>query len=209
MREVLPDVFVVPADDRKGFGYSHFVRRDEGNVLLPRLKQVHLTESYEEIASKGGIRWALVSDRHFGGPGCLHVAKHFEATLVASEIEAGMMRCAVEKQLPYKRQVLAPGIEAIPTPGHTAGQMAYLVKAGRQRCLFTGDLAWREGDAWHVGNRSRKVMAAALSYLKDIEFDVYVGCAGYGDAASFVVIKDPPNAIGEVTEGILDACTRA
>jgi len=34
MRDVLPGVFLVPQNGGKGFGYSHFVQRPAGNLIL-------------------------------------------------------------------------------------------------------------------------------------------------------------------------------
>ena len=125
MIEVLPDIYVVPANDRKGFGYSHFVRRTSGNVLLPRLKQTLLTDAYDEMEAAGGVSLVLISDRHFGGPGCRRCGAHFGAPLVASSVEARAIgtRSKVDIALPFEPQTIdGTDIEAIPTPATPPGR---------------------------------------------------------------------------------------
>jgi hypothetical protein len=41
LREVLPGVFLVPQNGRKGFGYSHFVKRPAGNLILDATAWAH------------------------------------------------------------------------------------------------------------------------------------------------------------------------
>ena len=206
MREVLRDVFVVPADDNGGFGFSHFVRRRTGNVLLPRLKQVALTDQYAAINQHGGVSVLLLSDRHFAGPGCRAAADHFDAELVSSAIEAKAFakRCPIDRPLEFEEQEVGPGIAAIPTPGHTPGQLAYRIEGDHETFLFVGDLAYRVGGAWQVGHRRRQTMAAALERLQHLTFDYFIGCAGYEAPDSFVAAQ----TTADLTEAILDACTR-
>lgn len=208
MIEVLPDIYVVLANDRKGFGYSHFVRRTSGNVLLPRLKQTLLTDAYDEMEAAGGVSLVLISDRHFGGPGCRRCGAHFGAPLVASSVEARAIgtRCKVDIALPFEPQTIdGTDIEAIPTPGHTAGQMAYLIPVQGKRCLFAGDFAYRSGGAWRPGSKSRRAMMRGFAALEGVAFDYYVGCADYGEETSFVAAT----SIDELAQDILSACTRA
>ncbi len=177
MIEVLPGVHVVPANDRTGFGYSHFVERDAGNVLLPRLKQALLSDAYPDLEAAGGVSLLLISDRHFGGPGCTHCGEHFNAPVVASAVESKAIakRCKVDTALPLTAQTIAgTDIEVIPTPGHTPGQLAYLIEVKGRRCLFAGDFAYLSGGTWRPGNRSRKAMAKGIAALEGSSFDVYV-----------------------------------
>lgn len=206
MLEILPDVFVVPANGRKGYGYSHFVKHPGGNILLPRLKQTSLSDAYDDMENAGGVKTILISDRHFGGPGCRKAALRFGAELYASAIESSFMTpCKIDHKLNYEPQTIeGTNIQAIPTPGHTSGQLAYLIDVAGNRCLFAGDFAYRVGGKWQVGNKSRKVMEKGLSHLHGYGFDYYIGCAGYEDPDSFV----SATSIDEIEKDILAACTK-
>ena len=206
MLEVLPDLYVVPANGRAGFGYSHFLRRKAGNVFLPRAKTVSLFDEFEAIEELGGVDRVLLSDRHFAGPGCRELADRFEAPLVASAIEARNFgkRCPVDIELDFVRGDIAAGIHAVPTPGHTPGQIAYRLEGDHAVFLFVGDLAYRVGGDWRVGNQRRSVMTAAMTELHDLSFDYFIGCAGYDDADSFVAAK----SMATLVEPILAACKR-
>lgn len=176
-------------------------------MLLPRLKQVLISDSFEDMAALGGVDWVLISDRHFGGPGCRRAGVHFDAPLIASDIEADVIgrRCKIDMRLRYERQTIdGTDIEAIPTPGHTAGQMAFLIDVAGVRCLFAGDFAWRSGGQWHVGNKSRKKMKDGIAALEDVDFDLYVGCADYGEEHSYV----EAGSIGALADEIVGACTK-
>ncbi len=206
MLEVLPDLYVVSANERAGFGYSHFLKRTTGNILLPRAKAVSLSDQFEALEALGGVDWVLLSDRHFAGPGCREAADRFEAPLVASTIEAKAFakRCPVDVAVDLVEGDVADGIRAVPTPGHTPGQIAYRVEGDHAVFLFVGDLAYRKGGQWHVGNQRRSVMTNAMTGLHDLSFDFFIGCAGYDDADSFVAAE----SIATLVEPILAACSR-
>lgn len=201
MQEVLPDLFVVPANGLKGYGFSHLVKHPKGNILLPRLKATSLSGSFDDIAAQGGVRNVLISDRHFGGPGCREAADHFKATLYASKIEAEAVhdKCRVDVELPFKEQKIDGYIEAIPTPGHQPGQFSYLITIGKKRCLFTGDFMYRSNKGqWIPGNRSRAKMQASFDTVRKLKFDYVVPCADYDAPDSFVAVKSIDRVVDEM-----------
>ncbi|HJQ93171.1 MAG TPA: MBL fold metallo-hydrolase, partial [Candidatus Thermoplasmatota archaeon] len=72
---------------------------------------------------------------------------------------------------------LAPGVTAIPVPGHTPGHVCYLVEGKDESYLFTGDhLAWDDGEGrleawpdvcWHDWGEQ----TASMRRLLEVEFD--------------------------------------
>lgn len=197
VEEIIPSIFVVPANNQKGYGFSHLIMHARGNILLPRLKTTSLSDSFDDIAAKGGVRNVLISDRHFGGPGCREAADHFGAAIYASQIEAEVIagKCRVDKPLAFEQQLIDGYIEAIPTPGHQPGQFSYIIEVNRQRFLFTGDFIYRSGGAWIPGNRSLAMMQRSFDTLRGLKFDFVVGCADYDEPKSFVPVGGAVNAI--------------
>lgn len=53
MQEILPCVFLVPQDGGKGFGYSHFVVRPAGNLLLDASRVGTLKDSFDAFEARG------------------------------------------------------------------------------------------------------------------------------------------------------------
>jgi glyoxylase-like metal-dependent hydrolase (beta-lactamase superfamily II) len=136
---IAPGVFHCGYHSPDSFGATaYFVPRPDGNLLVdvPRFA-APLVKRIEEL---GGVRWILLTHRD-------DVAEHgkwaarFGATRVLHRRDAFV---PMERLLDGDDAVeLAPGVTAIPTPGHTAGHACFLVETEGQRVLFTGDhLAW-------------------------------------------------------------------
>ena len=117
---------------------SWYIRRPEGNVLVdsPRWN-APLARRLQQL---GGVRWLLLTHRH-------DVADHqrwvqqfgCERLIHAADADAAH---EAEQQLQGQALMqLAPGLQLVPVPGHTAGSMVVLL--GEQRLvLFSGDHLW-------------------------------------------------------------------
>jgi len=129
---------------RSSFGaHSYFVERPSGNLLVDSPRYAGELLAWFERA--GGIAHILLSHQddvadagrfaeHFGARVWIHRDDRHAAPYASDLIEGEVER------------TIAPGLVAIPVPGHTRGSVAFLLD---QRVLFTGDsLAWsmREQD---------------------------------------------------------------
>jgi glyoxylase-like metal-dependent hydrolase (beta-lactamase superfamily II) len=123
---------------RSSFGaHSYFVSRSGGNVLIdsPRFAGELVTW----VAEAGGIAHILLSHQddvadagkfagRFGARVWIHEDDRHAAPYASDLIEG------------QDERAIAPGLTAIPVPGHTRGSVVYLLE---DRVLFTGDsLAW-------------------------------------------------------------------
>jgi hypothetical protein len=65
MQQVLPGVFLVPQNGGKGFGYSHFVKRPAGNLILDASRVGSISEAFDGALKR--------FSRSCGVPGAPHV----------------------------------------------------------------------------------------------------------------------------------------
>jgi glyoxylase-like metal-dependent hydrolase (beta-lactamase superfamily II)/ferredoxin len=154
---------------------SYFVRRPEGNLLVdvPRFA-APLVKRLEEM---GGVRWILLTHRDDVAE---HdkFARHFGATRVLHRRDAPIPGGPVERFLEGEGATeLAPGVTAIPVPGHTPGHVCFQVRGAEETFLFTGDhLAWDDDqsrlEAWpDVCWYDWAEQTASMRRLVDVEFD--------------------------------------
>jgi len=203
MQEVLPGVFLLPQNGRKGFGYSHFVKRPAGNLVLDASRVGSLSDSFDALEGHGGVKAAVISDRHLGGASTNEIAVRFGATIYCSAIEADAMghrvnQVRIDHALPFERTVVEGDVQLIPTPGHTAGQFSTLVELAGSRILFTADFVWRESGRWRPGNSSRKKMRPAFEGLRDLKFDMVAPWTSYSQTEFFVPVDSVDRAVDEM-----------
>jgi glyoxylase-like metal-dependent hydrolase (beta-lactamase superfamily II) len=209
MQQVLPGVFLVPQNGRKGFGYSHFVKRPGGNLILDASRVGSLSDSFDALDAQGGVKAAVISDRHLGGPATNQIAERFRAAIYCSAIEADAMghrtnAVHIDHVLPFERTTIEGDVLLVPTPGHTAGQFSTLAQVSGARVLFTADFVWREEGRWRPGNLSRKKMLKSFEGLRDLAFDVVVPWTSYSQTELFVPIPSVDAAV----DAMIGACTK-
>ena len=209
MQEILPGVYLVEQNGRKGFGYAHFVQRPSGNLVLDASRTTSLTDAFADMAAAGGVAAVVISDRHLGGPPTNQIADHFGARVYCSQIEADAMghranAVRIDHVLPYERATVEGDVRLIPTPGHTAGQFATLCEVGGRRILFSSDFVWRQDGRWRPGAASRRKMRPSFDALRDLDFDTVVPWTGYGHTEFFVDVPDVNAAVDEM----IDACPK-
>jgi glyoxylase-like metal-dependent hydrolase (beta-lactamase superfamily II) len=203
MKQVLPGVFVVPQNGRKGFGYSHLVCRPSGNLILDASRMGSLSDAFDAIAAKGGVAAAVISDRHLGGPSTNQIAERFGSRIYCSAIEAEAMAHRVigvhiDHIVPFERTMIEGDVLLVPTPGHTAGQFSTLAVVEGARLLFTADFVWREDGRWRPGNLSRKKMFKSFDGLRDLAFDYVVPWTSYSQTEFVVPIRNVAAAVDEM-----------
>jgi glyoxylase-like metal-dependent hydrolase (beta-lactamase superfamily II) len=209
MQQVLPGVFLVPQNGRKGFGYAHFVKRPAGNLILDASRVGSISDTFEEIEAAGGVKAAVISDRHLGGPSTNQIAERFGATIYCSRIEADAVghranAVHVDHALAFERTTVEGDVLLVPTPGHTAGQFSTLVEVEGARILFTADFVWRDGGRWRPGNSSRKTMRKSFEGLRDLAFDYVVAWTSYTQTELFVPIPSVDAAV----DAMIAACPK-
>jgi glyoxylase-like metal-dependent hydrolase (beta-lactamase superfamily II) len=141
-QEITPGVWRCGFNARSSFGaHSYFVARPGGNLLIDSPR--HAADLVKWFGEAGGIAHILLSHRddvadadkyarHFGARVWIHRADKSAAPYATDLLEDGAA--------PF----LAPGLRAIPVPGHTRGSVVYLLD---EHVLFTGDsLAWSPRD---------------------------------------------------------------
>ncbi len=209
MQEVLPGVFLAPQNGGKGFGYSHFVKRPAGNLVLDASRVGSVSDAFDAMDEHGGVKAAVISDRHLGGASTNQIAERFGATIYCSAIEADAMghrvnQVTIHHALPFERTVIEGDVLLIPTPGHTAGQFSTLVEVGGARVLFTADFVWRQNGRWRPGNASRKKMRKSFEGLRDLKFDFVAPWTSYAQTEFYVPIASVDQAVDEM----IAACSK-
>lgn len=173
------EVYYCGFNSEKSFGgNSFFVRNPGGNWLIdsPRYFK-HLVDAFEGM---GGIRYIFLTheddvayaDRY---------AKRFHAQRIIHRADVAAAPGA-ERVLEGEATIeLAPGFQAIPVPGHTAGSIALLYA---ERFLFTGDHLWWDPKTKTLESPERLVQNEAdllQSIAKLIDYRFEWVLAGHGD----------------------------
>jgi glyoxylase-like metal-dependent hydrolase (beta-lactamase superfamily II) len=157
---------------RSSFGaHSYFAARPAGNLLVDSPR--YAAQLVKWFESAGGIAHILLSHRDDVADADKY-AERFGARMWIHVDDAAAAPYATDLLEGVSARAIAPGVDAIPVPGHTRGSAAYLLD---ERVLFTGDsLAWSAGEqdlvAFHDACwYSWSELAASLSKLTAYRFE--------------------------------------
>jgi hydroxyacylglutathione hydrolase len=192
MREIFPSVYeVLPSKQTPKKYRTFFVKRPEGNLLIPCFSSSSTIDAhFATMDGLGGLSRQLLGDSHFKTAHCDEIATRFNAPLYCSEVEAPDVRATVKQVVtfPFQRHQLDAGIEVIPTPGHRAGGVCYLITVGGRRYLFVGDFIWHDGAQWLPTAKKDSVRAyvESLRLVDSLDFDVLLINAMLSNPTCFI-----------------------
>ncbi|TDZ77732.1 MBL fold metallo-hydrolase [Mycobacteroides salmoniphilum] len=169
--------------------HAYLWTRPEGNVLF----YSPATEAdFEMIAELGGVAHQYLSHQDEAGPMLAAVKQRFGSRLHASAHERNEIGEHAILDVPIdERHVDGNGVEAIPTPGHSAGSTSYLITgADGQKYLFTGDTMFpTEGGTWSTflvpGRGTADELSGSLELLGSLDPDVVISSAYGGNSAVY------------------------
>jgi glyoxylase-like metal-dependent hydrolase (beta-lactamase superfamily II) len=171
-QEITPGVWRCGFNARSSFGaHSYFVAHPDGNLLIDSPR--YAAELVRWIGDAGGIAHILLTHRDDVADADKY-ARQFGARVWIHRDDKSAAPYATDLLEHNAAQILAPGVRAIPVPGHTRGSVVYLL---HDHVLFAGDsLAWsaREQDlvafkdaCWY----SWTELATSLGSLADYRFE--------------------------------------
>jgi glyoxylase-like metal-dependent hydrolase (beta-lactamase superfamily II) len=123
---------------RSSFGaHSYFAARPDGNLLIDSPR--HSAELVKWLRNAGGVAHILLSHRDDVADAGEY-AREFGARVWIHADEVSAAPYATDLLEGRSPRAIAPGVLAVPVPGHTRGSVVYLID---DRVLFSGDsLAW-------------------------------------------------------------------
>lgn len=170
--QMTEDVWRCGFNARSSFGaHSYFAACPGGNLLVDSPR--YTTELVDWLEDAGGIGHILLSHQDDVADAGKY-AERFGARVWIHHDDRSAAPYATDLLEGDAPHTIAPGVVAIPAPGHTRGSVVYLL---HDRVLFTGDsLAWSMHEQDLIAFRdacwySWSVLTASLAKLADYRFE--------------------------------------
>jgi len=171
-QQATEDVWRCGFNARSSFGaHSYFVHRADGNLLVDSPR--YASELVKWFENADGIAHVLLSHQDDVADARKY-AERFGARVWIHDEDRSAAPFATDLLHGDSPHTIAPGVVAIPVPGHPRGSVVYLLD---DRVLFTGDsLAWSMSDhdlvAFHDACwYSWSALKASLARLADYRFE--------------------------------------
>jgi hydroxyacylglutathione hydrolase len=197
MRQIYPDLWQTSTERPISnmpdvVSHAYLLLRDDGNVLFygtgrEGIGEVSDSADLDRIEELGGITHQFLGHWHEASPSLDTIRRRFGARLVVHRDDAA----AVERETGTSpdepitgRQSWLGNIEAVPTPGHTAGSVSYLYRSPHGRTyLFTGDAIVPSRDSWTAAplkESDKTKLRESLAVLGSFNPDVVMAAAALG-----------------------------
>lgn len=169
MQQLRPDLWQTAAEHPFGpdvTTHAYLWCGPAGNVLF---YNTGLADEIEAMAALGGVAWQYLSHRDEVSPSLAAIHARFGTRLRCHALEAPAAQAVTPVDATFDAAHLPlPGLEVIPTPGHTVGSTCFRVQGAAGNYLFTGDSLFPDGDGWstYVGTDQRATLAASLDRLR-------------------------------------------
>jgi glyoxylase-like metal-dependent hydrolase (beta-lactamase superfamily II) len=171
-QEITSGVWRCGFNARSSFGaHSYFVPRPSGNLLIDSPR--YAAELLRWFGNAGGIAHVILSHADDVADADKY-AHRFSARVWIHRDDRSAAPYATDLLEGDSERIIAPGVRAIPVPGHTRGSVVYLLD---DHVLFSGDsLAWsaRERDLVAFGEAcwySWTKLATSLAKLAAYRFE--------------------------------------
>ena len=194
--EIYPSLYLlrdaVPAPQTQ---FVYLLRHDAGVVVFGT--KADLSAHYADLRTLGRITHVLLGDRHHSTAYTEQLARHFDVPVSASQIEASALKgVTVDAILPYCRTEILPGLEAIPTPGHTPGALSYFWTHEGRRFLFVGDTIVPINGEWQywVSKANQRVMRESMQLLAALDADVILSNSFAATPTAWIEVSPPARA---------------
>lgn len=185
MKEILPGLLETEVE-RPAPGlttHAYLLERPDGNILF---YNTGLEREIAAMAEHGGVALHLLSHQDEVGHSLLQIHERYRARLGGHRAELDAYRELREPDIFFdRREEVVPGVEVIPTPGHSPGSVCFYVTHGRECLLFTGDTLYlSRGREWRPGMvpgfSDREALMSSLRLLRELSPTVAIGSAFSG-----------------------------
>ncbi len=191
MRQLQPDLWETEVESPfPGLTtHAYLYQREQGNVLFYNTSnQVELAQ----FSRLGGLTYQFLSHRDEVGASLVVIRERFEAKLGIHFKDQDALLDLIQPDLVFTdRQFLLDDVEVIPTPGHTAGSVCFLVHSiSGKRYLFTGDTLYLSDRGWQPGMLSfsnQSELTDSLCLLETLQPDLALSSAFSGQHGVEVV----------------------
>lgn len=166
--------------------HAYFYTKNDGNILLYNTSK---HEDYPVMKGLGGVAYQFLSHMDEAGASLKDIRAEFGAKLCCHRREEKYIAKTVSVDCLFDQQQIIGNVTIIPTPGHTAGSVCFLIDSDfGEKYLFTGDTIYFDHGklACRIngyGGSSKTDLLQSLAALQKVRPTVVLCSASVGNVA--------------------------